>query len=147
MADGFDMAISCDGELLVDEESHDIKCLMDDNMRLQLAYDRIKSISTNWFIDEVGADLESLIGSPCNADTAEKGKILIESVINYDGLWAQKDLYIMATISDNNKSIVYSVYLLTYQSDDEATVITNEITVELDLVKGVKIRYGWDPRR
>jgi hypothetical protein len=120
---------------------------MDDNLRLQLAYNRIKSISTNWFIDEIGADLESLIGRPCNTDTAEKGKTLIESVILYDELWKSKDLYIMANITDNNKKIVYSVYLLTYQSSDEATVITNEITVELDLVKGVKIMYGWEPRR
>ena len=42
---GFDFAITTDGELIVDEQNHDIAKSTEDDLRIQLAYDRIKSIS------------------------------------------------------------------------------------------------------
>ena len=57
----------------------------------------------------------------------------------------EDDIFIKAEIKDN-VHIVYSVYLKLFQSETEDT-ISYEITVELDLVKGVFIKFGWDPRR
>ena len=142
---GFDFAITTEGELIIDEENHDIVKSLDDDLRIQLAYNRIKSISKNWFVDEVGADMEELIGRPCTEDMAEYGKQKIINVLLIDDLWNKDDIFIKAEIKDN-VHIIYSVYLKLFQSETEAT-ISYEITVELDLIKGVFIKFGWDPRR
>lgn len=143
--EGFDFAITTEGELIIDEENHDIVKSLDDDLRIQLAYNRIKSISKNWFVDEVGADMEELIGRPCTEDMAEYGKQKIINVLLIDDLWNKDDIFIKAEIKDNTH-IIYSVYLKLFQSETEDT-ISYEITVELDLVKGVFIKFGWDPRR
>lgn len=142
---GFDFAITTEGELIIDEENHDIVKSLDDDLRIQLAYNRIKSISKNWFVDEVGADMEELIGKPCTEDIAEYGKQKIINVLLIDDLWNKDDIFIKAEIKDN-VHIIYSVYLKLFQSETEDT-ISYEIIVELDLVKGVFIKFGWDPRR
>lgn len=142
---GFDFAITTEGELIIDEENHDIVKSLDDDLRIQLAYNRIKSISKNWFVDEIGADMEELIGKPCTEDIAEYGKQKIINVLLIDDLWNKDDIFIKAEIKDN-VHIIYSVYLKLFQSETEDT-ISYEITVELDLVKGVFIKFGWDPRR
>ena len=143
--EGFDFAITTEGELIINEENHDIVKSLDDDLRIQLAYNRIKSISKNWFVDEVGADMEELIGKPCTEDIAEYGKQKIINVLLIDDLWNKDDIFIKAEIKDN-VHIIYSVYLKLFQSETEDT-ISYEITVELDLVKGVFIKFGWDPRR
>ena len=143
--EGFDFAITTEGELIINEENHDIVKSLDDDLRIQLTYNRIKSISKNWFVDEVGADMEELIGRPCTEDMAEYGKQKIINVLLIDNLWNKDDIFIKAEIKDN-VHIIYSVYLKLFQSETEDT-ISYEITVELDLVKGVFIKFGWDPRR
>ena len=143
--DGFDFGFSPDGEIIVDSETHDIYKSKDDELKIQLSYDRIKSISKNWFVDEVGADMEELIGRPCTEDMAEYGKQKIINVLLIDDLWNKDDIFIKAEIKDN-VHIIYSVYLKLFQSETEDT-ISYEIIVELDLVKGVFIKFGWDPRR
>ena len=143
--EGFDFAITTEGELIIDEENHDIVKSLDDDLRIQLAYNRIKSISKNWFVDEVGADMEELIGRPCTEDMAEYGKQKIINVLLIDNLWNKDDIFIKAEIKDN-VHIIYSIYLKLFQSETEDT-ISYEITVELDLIKGVFIKFGWDPRR
>ena len=143
--DGFDFGFSPDGEIIVDSETHDIYKSKDDELKIQLSYNRIKSISKNWFIDEVGADMEELIGRPCTEDMAEYGKQKIINVLLIDDLWNKDDIFIKAEIKDN-VHIIYSVYLKLFQPETEDT-ISYEITVELDLIKGVFIKFGWDPRR
>ena len=143
--DGFDFGFSPDGEIIVDSETHDIYKSKDDELKIQLSYNRIKSISKNWFVDEVGADMEELIGRPCTEDMAEYGKQKIINVLLIDDLWNKDDIFIKAEIKDN-VHIIYSVYLKLFQSETEDT-ISYEIIVELDLVKGVFIKFGWDPRR
>ena len=143
--DGFDFGFSPDGEIIVDSETHDIYKSKDDELKIQLSYNRIKSISKNWFVDEVGADMEELIGRPCTEDMAEYGKQKIINVLLIDDLWNKDDIFIKAEIKDNTH-IIYSVYLKLFQSETEDT-ISYEITVELDLIKGVFIKFGWDPRR
>ena len=143
--DGFDFGFSPDGEIIVDSETHDIYKSKDDELKIQLSYNRIKSISKNWFVDEIGADMEELISRPCTENIAEYGKQTIINVLLIDDLWNKDDIFIKAEIKDN-VHIIYSVYLKLFQSETEDT-ISYEITVELDLVKGVFIKFGWDPRR
>lgn len=143
--DGFDFGFSPDGEIIVDIDTHDIYKSQEDELKIQLSYNRIKSISKNWFIDEVGADLEEIIGKACNETTAEYGKLKIIDVLTFDGLWDDSDIFIKSEIK-NNINITYNIFLKLRQSDTEE-VYSYEIDAELDLVKGVHIRYGWEPRR
>ena len=143
--DGFDFGFSPDGEIIVDSDTHDIYKSQEDELKIQLSYNRIKSISKNWFIDEVGADLEEIIGKACNETTAEYGKLKIIDVLTFDGLWDDSDIFIKSEIK-NNINITYNIYLKLRQSDTEE-VYSYEIDAELDLVKGVNVRYGWEPRR
>lgn len=143
--DGFDFGFSPDGEIIVDAETHDIYKSQEDELKIQLSYNRIKSISKNWFIDEVGADLEEIIGKACNETTAEYGKLKIIDVLTFDGLWDDKDIFIKSEIK-NNINITYNIYLKLRQSETEE-VYSYEIDAELDLIKGVNVRYGWEPRR
>ena len=143
--DGFDFGFSPDGEIIVDSDTHDIYKSQEDELKIQLSYNRIKSISKNWFIDEIGADLEEIIGKACNETTAEYGKLKIIDVLTFDGLWDDSDIFIKSEIK-NNINITYNIFLKLRQSDTEE-VYSYEIDAELDLVKGVHIRYGWEPRR
>lgn len=142
--DGFDFGFSPDGEIIVDTDTHDIYKSQEDELKIQLSYNRIKSISKNWFIDEVGADLEEIIGKACNETTAEYGKLKIIDVLTFDGLWDDSDIFIKSEIK-NNINITYNIFLKLRQSDTEE-VYSYEIDAELDLVKGVNIRYGWEPK-
>ena len=143
--DGFDFGFSPDGEIIVDTDTHDIYKSQEDELKIQLSYNRIKSISKNWFIDEVGADLEEIIGKACNETTAEYGKLKIIDVLTFDGLWNDSDIFIKSEIK-NNINITYNIFLKLRQSDTEE-VYSYEIDAELDLVKGIHIRYGWEPKR
>lgn len=145
MAEGFDFSFSSNGEIIVDSETHDISKVIDDDLRIQLAYNRTKSISFDWFVDEIGANLEELIGKPCTEETVEAGKLKIINVLTTDNLWDKQNIFIKAEIK-NNINIVYNIYLKIYQPEIE-DAHSYEIVAELDLVKGVFVRYGWDPRR
>lgn len=145
MPEGFDFWLTTDGEIVVNNDDNDISTKQDNDLKIQLAYNRIKSISNNWFIDKVGANLEELIGKPCTKEIAEVGKDKITAVLTFDNLWSEKDLFIKTEIQDN-VNILYSVYLKLIDEETDETY-SHEIDVELDLVKGVKIRYGWEPRR
>lgn len=145
MPEGFDFGLTTDGEIIINNNDNDISTKQDNDLKIQLAYNRIKSISNNWFVDKVGADLEELIGKPCTNEIAEIGKNKITNVLTFDNLWSEKDLFIKTEIQDNT-NILYSVYLKLIDEETDETY-SHEINVELDLVKGVKIRYGWEPRR
>lgn len=145
MAEGFDFAFLQEGEIIVDEINHDIMTVEDDELRIQLAYDRMKSISHDWFVDEIGADLEELIGKHCTQEIVEYGKNKIISVLVFDGLWSMDDIVVIGKIN-NNVNIQYSVYLKLYQDANEDPW-AYELTAEIDLVKGVFVKYGWMPKR
>lgn len=145
MVEGFDFGFTPEGEIVIDKESHDIQKSEADDLRIQLAYNRLKSISHNWFVDEVGADLEEIIGKPCTEEIAEYGKLKIQNVLLFNDLWKKEDIFIKSEIYGNT-NITYNVFLKLYQKETENTY-SYEIVVELDLIKGVYIRYGWEPRR
>ena len=145
MADVFDIAISGTGEMLMGNNGN-IATVTKEDLRFQLAINRIKSVTDNWFIDKVGANLEYLIGKRCDSTTANVGKQLIIDQLTFDDLYRPDEIHITANIKENFY-INYDIYLKAYQGESEETVITFKIQVTLDLVKGVRIRYGWEPRR
>ena len=138
---GFDFDIDDTGELVINEQEHEINRISDDELRVQLAYTRIKSIAHGWFYDYVGADLEELVGRSIKESTVELGKDKILNVLTFDKLWDGDDILITANIQDSTH-LIYSVYLKTY-TDDEFGEKSTELIIELDLIKGVKIKFGW----
>lgn len=145
MTIGFDFGITTDGELVVNKFSHDILKSCNNDLRIQLAFNRLKSISNNWFIDNIGADLEELVGKPCTKSIINYGKQKIIDSLTFDNLWDKEDIYIKSQII-NNTNVVYNIFLKISQAKVEDT-FSIEIAVELDLIKGVNIHYGWNPRR
>lgn len=138
---GFDFNIDDSGELIINQGEHDINKVNSDDLKIQLAYTRIKSISHGWFYDYIGADLEELVGRSVKEQTVQYGKEKIHNVLTYDGLWDDSDIFIQATIKDSTH-LIYSVYLKTY-TNDEFGEKSIELIIELDLIKGVKIKFGW----
>ena len=70
MSDVFDFSLTELGELEIDNDSHDLLSQTDNELRIQMAICRIKSVSNNWYIDNIGANLEELIGKACNKNNA-----------------------------------------------------------------------------
>lgn len=139
---GFDFELNGSGELVVNQEFHTANTVSNDDLRIQLAYNRIKSISSNWFYDNVGANLEELIGKPISNEVVNAGKQKIISVLTFDQLWDANDIHVSAEIT-NKMQVIYSVYLKIYNSETEEES-SKEINITLDLIKGVKIKYGWE---
>ena len=138
---GFDFNIDETGELIVTHCKHEINKVTDDKLRIQLAYTRIKSIDHGWFYDNVGANLEELVGRSIKSDIVDYGKQKIINVLTFDNLWDMNDILVVSNIKDSTH-LNYSVYLKTY-TDNEFGEKSVELTIELDLIKGVKIKFGW----
>ena len=138
---GFDFDIDELGELVINEQEHEINKIQDDELRIQLAYTRIKSIDHGWFYDYVGANLEELVGRSIKNETIELGKQKIIDVLTFDDLWSGEDILVISNVKDSTH-LIYSVYLKTYTNNEFGEKST-ELTIELDLIKGVKIKFGW----
>lgn len=138
---GFDFSIDMTGEIIIDTESYDIANVSDMDLKIQLAYTRIKSCINEWYYDKVGANLEELIGRAAKASTVELGKARIIEALTYDDLWDAKDIFIQSII-ENATKLTYAVYFR-IKTDDEFGETSRTIYIDLDLVKGIKIRYGW----
>lgn len=145
-SDIIDFALSTDGEISINNDTHDIEVVSGNNLKVQLAYNRIKSVSTTWFIDKIGANLEEIVGRPCSVSVVKYGKEKIYDQLTYDGLWSRNDIHIQGHII-NNTNVVYAIFLRVYDIDAIKESYVYEITAELDLVKGVFIKFGWNPRR
>lgn len=136
---GFDFSIDERGELVIDTSTYYLETKSEDDLRIQLAYTRIKSISHNWFYDYVGANLEELIGRSIKSNVLDVGVQKITEVLTYDNLWDTDDIYIQTTVKDSTH-LIYSVYLR-IKTEDEFGEKSIEMTIDLDLIKGVKIKY------
>lgn len=142
---GFDFGFTPEGEIIVDPVTHDIAKATEDDLRIQFTFNILESISHDWYVDKIGADLEEIIGKPCTKEIVEQGKQKIAAALTKNGLWEKEDILITGNVKDNTH-ILYIVYLKLYQDKTE-DVYSYEIEIELDLVKGVFIRYGWRQRK
>lgn len=125
-----DIAITSDGDLSL--SNGDLVTIENLDLYKQMASNRIKSVSIDWFKDNIGADLEELIGLPNTKDNAELGVDKIKQSLTFDQLFAEKDV--------NVKSYPKSKSRIGY----EVTVTKQpfgsfNLSVALDLVKGVMI--------
>lgn len=143
--DGFDLFIGKDGDLTADEYTHEMTKVDNNENRLQLALSRIKSVEPNWYKDNVGANLELLVGRPCTEETAETGKQMIRSVLIMDELWADEEFVIISDIDTENRKITYTIYFkITEETIDAETAFS--VNVEIDLIRGIVLKNIWQKR-
>ena len=118
-----DFLIDSNGDLLLDNNK--LKTCEGEDAKVQAAYCICKSLSKDWFIDNLGANLEQMLGMTINRSTIDYGKRLI--VIALTDLYSASDLYIDHIQEDS--SIIYTVYI---KKEDELT--SNKFTITIDLL-------------
>lgn len=110
-----------------------------DTLRNQIAMCRILSVTHDWFYDNVGADLEQIIGEAVTTNTLTTGRELILDSLTKNDFISSDDIRIESIITSPN-SIGYNVYIK--QMYNQNFFIMFEVT--LDLIKGVKVLLRGD---
>jgi hypothetical protein len=128
--DAVDLFLSPDGDLVI--SGSDFKLAEGDEFLLQSARNRIKSIKKDWFYDNIGADMEEILGEPNTREVSEVGKGKIIEALTCDGLFSSDEIYIKAAPTSRN-AILYIVVLKTKSG---SPIVLN---VTLDLAKGVTL--------
>lgn len=136
-----DFYLTNDGDLELiqenDSEEKVINSILDtekDSLRNQIAMCRILSVTHDWFYDNVGADLEQIIGEAVTTNTLKTGKELILNSLTKNDFISSDDIKIESLVTSPN-SIGYNVYIK--QMYNQNYFIMFEVT--LDLIKGVEI--------
>ena len=91
------------------------------------------SVQKDWYIDNIGADLEQLVGQPINEKLQETGCSLLKTSILSKGIVTDEQLWIES--QQVGMSIHFSVYLKT--EEEQAQLVTVILSDEL-AVQGEK---------
>jgi hypothetical protein len=130
MREATDLFITEDGDLVISD--NDLKTVSGDSFREQSAINRIKSVKSDWFYDNVGADMEEILGEPNTREVAEIGKNKIISVLTEDNLFEIDEVFVKV-VPIKKYSLLYMVAI---KSNSGSPIAIN---VKLDLVRGVFI--------
>lgn len=129
-----DIKITEDGDFLI--SNNDLELIDKDDLRTQIAVNRIKSVTNDWYYDNIGADMEEVIGKPCSKETADTGKHKIFNALTYDGYFTSEEIFITYQVNKTNRNIVFNVYIKSLINEP-----TTLIKVVFDLVQGVNLYY------
>lgn len=124
-----DIAITMNGDLMFED---DLMIVEGFDFYIQCARSRIKSISVDWFKDNIGADLERVIGKPNTESSAALGESYIINSLTFDGLFEEHEV-VISKYPSSKQEIKYNVTV------SKNNMGTQNIEVTLDLVKGVII--------
>lgn len=137
-----DFMIDNYGELCIEVNDYNKNSLLEarnDELRNQIAMCRIMSVTHDWFYDNIGANLEQILGEALNEQTINYGKELITDSLMKNNFLTSDEIIIESVITDID-SIGYNVYIRQIELKDIYTVIN----VSLDLIKGVTIKVVGD---
>ena len=98
------------GDLSLSSE-RELEFSQNDALNLQYALARVKSAKNAWYIDNVGADLERLIGEPLNEQLIEQGKQMIMDALTEYNLFKISEIYIQHREDVEEEQLSYYVYL------------------------------------
>lgn len=93
--DVIDLELTPDGDLTIHDG--DLGIVQKQEYIAQSVRNRVKISDPEWYdtmIQNIGANLEDLIGLPNNQETAEKGVVQIGDALTRDGLLDSEDIYI-----------------------------------------------------
>ena len=133
--DGTDLRLSEDGDLVI--ERGDLSTVTKQEFITQSARNRVKISDPDWYdyaIENIGANLEDLLGKPNNPDTARQGIEKIGEALTRDGLIDGEDLYIRP-VPIGRYVIGFFVFIRT---DDVAKPLFFEVLFNLE--SGLTIR-------
>lgn len=128
-----DLRITPDGDLIV--KDNDLATIEGFEAAAQNVYCRLMSSDPEWYMEQIGANLEDLLGKPNTRETATEGEDMIKDVLTSDGLVSYEDLYVQAVPLDKS-TLVFYVYFKPDGYDGEAI----GYEVELNLSIGAKLR-------
>lgn len=129
-----DFALTQEGDLS-QSPSGNLEIVQNDHLKVQNAHCRVQSVKSDWYMDNVGANLESLIGLPNETDTVELGKTLITSALTEHGLYQSDDIYI--EVEEVRLTVLrYLVYLKTAERRARLLQVT------VDALDGVTVKEG-----
>ena len=134
-----DFKISTDGDLIVSDS--ELLTSEDMNEIVQKAMCIIASVSHDWFYDNIGCDLEQLIGKPLNNETISEGVNLIKSNLYKSNMFEENDFNIKAKQVED-EFIGYTVFINDIYKKYNYFVIE----VEIDMLKGVNVKFGGDSK-
>lgn len=130
-----DFRFSTDGDLEL--ESSALLDVSGQRESIQLIMCTIASVSHDWFYDNIGCDLEQLIGEPCSSVTLSNGANIIFNTIMKTKLYESEDVKVESKLIDK-EYIGYNVYIRDYEKPNYYYVIE----VGIDLIKGISVRLG-----
>ena len=105
-----DFKLTTSGDLSFSSE-RELEFTQNDALKLQYALAHVKSAKNDWYIDNVGADLEQLIGEPVSEQTIEQGKQLIIDALTEYKLFGTDDIYVQYRDELEDERLIYYVYL------------------------------------
>lgn len=124
-----DLFLSRDGDIVI--ENKDLKTSSFDTYLEQSAINRIKSIKGNWFKDNIGADMEEILGEPNTRTVAEMGKNKIITSLTEDNMFELDEVFVKVVPTSRN-NVMYFVALKGYNGP----IFLN---FNLDLVNGINL--------
>lgn len=130
-----DFRFSTDGDLEL--EGSNLLNVEGQRESIQLIICTIASVSHDWFYDNIGCDLEQLIGEPASNITLSNGSNIIFNAIMKTKLYESEDVRIESKTIDK-EYIGYNVYIRDYEKPNYYYIIE----VSIDLIKGVSVRLG-----
>lgn len=130
-----DFMIGNQGDLSLKETVEIAEC-SGENLRKQMAVNRIKSVSKDWNECHIGANLESFLGESAKEETFRKMESTILNALCFDGYFQEDDIYIKTFLKENTY-VKILVYIKALNNKGSFS-----IDVDLDLVKGVNVVMG-----
>lgn len=130
----FDFKITEKGELIYNNTVQNVDISDNDILTRQIAVNRIKSVTNDWFNEKIGADIEKYIGLPNNNETVKDILSSIRYTLTFDDFLLDSDIYFIPRLDKTTISI--KVFIK--KRFEYAPII---IDVEIDIVGGVKIEY------
>lgn len=129
-----DIEMSLDGDFILDSSKTIYKEIADEDVRLQICVNRIKSVTNDWYGEDLNCNLEEVLGYPVIEATDKIIKTKIQTTLTFDHFIDISDLYI-ETLNADEHGINYVVYVKKVGFD-----VAHAISVDIDLVAGINIR-------
>lgn len=132
-----DLMLTEDGDLFVDVKTNDLAVVQKQSYIAQTARNLIKITDPEWIdyqIEDIGANLEDLIGQPNTQETAIEGIQRIVGVLTMGGLLTTDEIYVKP-VPVSRQYIAFYVFI---KIPDVAQPLGFEVL--FNLATGVEIR-------
>jgi len=90
-----DLAITDDGDLMLTDDG-DLAIVEDIEYVAQMTKNRLRSVASDWYYDNIGADIETFIGKPNTKETCDELIAKITAALTSDAFCNLNDILIVA---------------------------------------------------